>query len=76
MKSEVLRYRALAVCDKGENLFEWWLAHRDWFVLIEDLTRRVLCVQAFSASSARLFSKAGLTLTKKRMTLQSSMVIS
>lgn len=74
VESEVLRYSALAACDKSENLLEWWLAQRDSFALIEELATRVFSVQASSALSESLFYKARLTLTKKRMTLKSSRV--
>ena len=71
IKSEVFRYRELAPCDKDESPLAWLFARRDSFPLIEELA---ICVHASSASSERLFSKAGLTLTKKRMKLKPSRV--
>lgn len=38
---------------------------------MREYAMRVLCVPATSAASERLFSKAGLTMTKKRMRLKS-----
>ena len=58
-----------------ENPFVWWLARRDSSPLVEELAWRVVCVQASSASSECLFSKAGLSFTKKRLTLTSNRVV-
>lgn len=74
LKSEMLRYRGLERLAEDANPLEWWDGHRSTFPLLRHLAERVLCVPASSASSERLFSKAGLTLTKKRASLKGTKV--
>lgn len=52
----------------------WCDNHRWSLSLLQELAVRVLCVPAMSASSKRLFSKAGFTFTKKRATLKRTRV--
>ena len=47
----------------------WWKKYAALHPEIADLARRRLSTQASSATSERSFSKAGLILTKKRMSL-------
>lgn len=45
---------------------EWWKAHRGAFPILQHLAARYLAVPASSASCERVFSQAGLTLSKLR----------
>ncbi|CAN0335282.1 unnamed protein product, partial [Scytosiphon promiscuus] len=74
MKSKVLKYRGIEPLVVGDNPLAWWDERRGTFPLLHDLASRILCVPASSASSERLFSKAGLTLTAKRTRLTGSRV--
>lgn len=69
LKSELLSYRALKALRAEDNPFAWWQSRSVNFPILHDLAQRILCVPASSASSERLFSKAGLTLTAKRTRL-------
>ncbi|CAN0005434.1 unnamed protein product, partial [Laminaria digitata] len=74
LTSEMLQYRGLTRLEDDGHPFAWWDAHLSTLPLLRDLALRVLCVPASSASSEHLFSKAGLTLTKKRASLKGSRV--
>ncbi|CAN0264671.1 unnamed protein product, partial [Laminaria digitata] len=75
LKSEVLKYRGVEPLHEDGNPLAWWDERRGSFPLLQDLASRILCVPASSASSERLFSKAGLTLTAKRTRLTGSRVV-
>jgi hAT family C-terminal dimerisation region len=45
---------------------EWWARHYKQLPLLSELARKVLCIPATSASSERVFSTTGLTVTAKR----------
>jgi zinc finger BED domain-containing protein 1 (E3 SUMO-protein ligase ZBED1) len=48
---------------------EWWAMNDKTFPLIGQLARRYLCIPATSAPSERLFSSAGMTISKRRASL-------
>jgi hAT family C-terminal dimerisation region len=55
----------------GETVVEWdplkwWSQHCGMLPLLSALARKVLCIPATSASSERVFSSAGLTVTSLR----------
>ena len=53
---------------------QWWRKHCQQLPLLSEVARKVLCIPATSASSERLFSTAGLTVTDKRSSLTGSNV--
>ena len=55
--------------DVYTNPLDWWRIHEPRFPLVAELSRRILCIPATSASSERVFSAAGLTISKKRASL-------
>ncbi|CAM9536298.1 unnamed protein product, partial [Hapterophycus canaliculatus] len=71
---EILKYKGLPPLRQDGNPLAWWAQHSVTLPLLQELASRVLCVPASSASSERLFSKAGLTLTAKRIRLKPARV--
>ncbi|CAN0403264.1 unnamed protein product, partial [Laminaria digitata] len=69
VNKELVQYRALDPLGPDEDPLQWWTTHDQEFPMISDVAARYLCSSASSASSERLFSKAGLTMTKTRMRL-------
>ena len=53
-------------CRIPSNPLLWWKEHQAEFPQLSKLARRVLCIPATSAPSERIFSVAGLTVTKQR----------
>ena len=51
------------------NPLDWWRINEKRFPRIAALARRILCAQATSAPSERLFSAAGLTIANDRASL-------
>ena len=51
------------------NPLDWWKVNENRFPRLAVLARRILCAQATSAPSERLFSAAGLTVAKDRASL-------
>ena len=62
------------VAGKPSDALKWWRAEAPNYPNLARLTRRVLCVPATSAPSERLFSVAGLTVSKKRSRLSDNAV--
>ena len=52
------------------DLLSWWQIHEKMLPLLSILARRMLCVPATSAPSERVFSIAGLTISKHRTSVQ------
>ena len=48
------------------DLLAWWQVQEKTLSLLSILARRMLCVPATSAPTERVFSVAGLTLSKNR----------
>lgn len=65
----MLKYRGLKALRDDTDPLAWWEERSATLPLLRELALRILCVSASSASSERLFSKAGLTLTKQRSRL-------
>jgi hypothetical protein len=61
--------RAEAIMTLANPLL-WWRKHGDDYLYVSLLVRWVLCVQATSAPTERLFSRAGITIKKDRANLK------
>lgn len=66
-RKEVAMYRKVDQIDSLRDPLVWWATFEKEYPAIADVAARYLCCSASSASSERLFSSAGLTMTKKRM---------
>jgi len=67
--AELEGFKQEKVLAKLLDPFEWWRDHKALYPLLAMVARKWLAVPASSASSERVFSSAGLTLTKKRQRL-------
>ena len=78
MRSRPVRERQIArqrmtsqlIIDGDDDPLEWWRIHVRDFPLLSQFARRYLAIQASSAPSERLFSKAGQILTPQRAQLK------
>lgn len=52
------------------NPLSWWQMHEKVLPMLSTLAKRILCVPATSAPSERVFSVAGLTISKCRTSIQ------
>jgi hypothetical protein len=77
-RAELLMYRgepALALQKEDRsynNPLEWWRVKAQQFPLLSELAIKYLCIPATSAPSERVFSSAGLTISKERSRLDPS----
>ena len=62
--------------DQDNDPLVWWKEHEKQFPNIAILAKALLAIPATSASSERVFSVAGLTVSKTRARLSSSIVAS
>jgi hypothetical protein len=75
-EGEVRQYRGMPRCEhrpparRGDPL-EWWRGNAVQIPHLARLARGLLCIPATSASSERLFSAAGLTISARRARLTS-----
>ena len=72
VESEMLRYESEPVLIK--NPLDWWRHYAVRFPKLAKLAREFLCIMGTSVPSERVFSVAGLTLTKSRNKLDSDVV--
>jgi hypothetical protein len=71
---EVASFRNAAVLSHEKCPLGWWKEAHTSYPGLARLARRTLCIPATSATSERLFSQAGLTVTKLRNRLSSDNV--
>ena len=74
LKSELENYRKEPKLDEDLDPIEWWKVKRFQYPTLIQLVRKYLCIPATSTQAERVFSKLGLTLTKRRLSMSSSNV--
>ena len=52
------------------NIFEWWKMNEPIYPNIGTLARSMLCIPAMSTAAERIFSLAGITVSKQRNCLK------
>jgi hypothetical protein len=70
--NEIARYLQFPTIDGDDDPLPWWKFHENGFPLLSQYGRRHLAIPANSASTERLFSKAGQIVTAKRVYLKPS----
>ena len=68
--SELEKYFAELPISRKENPLIWWKENSSHYKSLSSVAQRLLCMPATSTSSERIFSKAGLTVTKLRSCLK------
>jgi hypothetical protein len=74
VENEIKLYKRETPIDRKSNPFEWWASKLESLPLMCNVARKWLAVPASSAASERLFSVAGLTVTKLRNRLSAKRV--
>ncbi len=74
IEMEWIRFQSMPVLKLDQNPLIWWEQHAPVLPLISNCARKYLSIPASSAPVERLFSMAGLTVTKKRASLKPSLV--
>ncbi len=75
LELEVNRYQTMSdIPPSTVDVLAWWKANAREFPLLAKAARKYLCIQASSASSERVFSTAGATVTYKRTKLDTENV--
>ena len=57
------------VIDSDINVLAWWFKHQKMFPILSQIARRLICAQATSTPSERLFSATGYTVWDRRNAL-------
>lgn len=57
------------VIDSDLNVLQWWFRHKKMFPILSQIAKRLLCIQATSTPSERLFSATGYTVWDRRNAL-------
>jgi hypothetical protein len=74
MAAEVKLYKQEQRLKAEDNPLQWWREHARDYPLLAAVARKWLSVPASSAASERVFSSAGLVVTKKRNRLKADKV--
>jgi hypothetical protein len=69
-QTEVAQFLGEKSISHDNNALEWWKMDASRFPLLAVTARSLLCVPATSTASERLFSTAGLTVSKLRNSLK------
>lgn len=72
MDAEIERYIAEPVQIRSPLM--WWKHYEQRFPSLATLARKILCVMGTSVPSERVFSTAGLTVTKRRANLSADAI--
>ena len=70
LEHELEKYLAEAPIPRKENPLTWWKANATRFKTLPTVARQLLCMPATLTSAERVFSTAGLTITKLRSSLK------
>ena len=70
LSSELEKYLTEPPPPRRDNPLVWWQLNAGRFKVVSYVARRLLCVPATTTSSERVFSIAGLTVTKLRSNLK------
>ena len=68
-KKEINDYLQQTRAPKDTDVLEWWKKHESNFSSLAKMAKDLLCIQATSVASERMFSQAGLINTKLRSML-------
>ena len=68
---ELNRYLELPCAHRNTNIALWWKTHSENFPNLSKMARDFFSMQATSVPCERLFSKAGMIITKERNRLDS-----
>lgn len=68
-EEELRRYLDSEPLARNKNPLDWWRLKADSYPRLALLARRILCVQATSTPSERVFSAGGLIVNQQRATL-------
>ena len=68
--TEVSQFITEKPISHDNDALEWWKMNASRFPRLAEIARRLLCVPASSTASERLFSTAGLTVSKIRNSLK------
>ena len=74
MEVDILSVRKANKSTQSKNPLDWWKENNIHFPYLAQLAKTSLCIQATSTPSERLFSKAGLTISKQRSNLKTDNV--
>ena len=69
VEKEVLRYKAGDHINRSCDPLKWWKENETRFTNLSKVAKKLLCIQATSVPSERLFSAAGNIVNKKRASL-------
>ena len=70
LTTEFDKYLAEPPLPRQESPLKWWKENNTRFKVVSYVARRLLCMPATTTSSERVFSTAGLTVTKLRSCLK------
>ena len=65
LADEVEMYLQSKLPPRNTNIFEWWKMNEPRYPNIATLARSMLCIPATSTAAERIFSLAGITVSKR-----------
>ncbi|CAB4491270.1 unnamed protein product [Rhizophagus irregularis] len=68
--NEVGRYLVMAQIKNDQDPLKWWDVNKSQFLILAQLARKYLCIQATLGASERVFSDAGLIMSSKRTSMK------
>ena len=75
-RAEIESYKREDLMGQEDDPLLWWSKKQDKFPLLANLVKKYLCVPATSVEAERTFHGLGLLLTKQRLSMGGSLIVS
>lgn len=74
LRDEIDKFKVISRIDRSNSLLDWWRLNEGTYPILSRVARALLCIPVADAEVERVFSAAGLIVTKRRNRLKSDTI--